>query len=106
FRSSREFDVRFAVVMTMCYLLDENELGKIFVRLEQINFSAIRSEYSMPLSAYYAKMGVAWLLATALSRYPDKVRLLMQRTCLPVDVVNLYKKKVRESLRTRHLSPL
>lgn len=106
FRSSREFDVRFAVVMTMCYLLDENELGKIFVRLEQINFSAIRSEYSMPLSAYYAKMSVAWLLATALAKYPDKVRLLMQKTCLPVDVVGLYKKKVRESLRTRHLPPL
>lgn len=106
FRSSREFDVRFAVVMTMCYLLDENELGKIFVRLEQINFSAIRSEYNMSLTAYYAKMGVAWLLATALAKYPDKVRLLMQKTCLPVDVVGLYKKKVRESLRTRHLPPL
>ena len=106
FRSSRECDVRFAVVMTMCYLLDENELGKIFVRLEQINFSAIRSEYNMPLPAYYAKMSVAWLLATALAKYPDKVRLLMQKTCLPVDVVGLYKKKVRESLRTRHLPPL
>ncbi len=105
-RSSREFDVRFAVVITMCYLLDENELGKIFVRLEQINFSAIRSEYNMPLPAYYAKMGVAWLLETALAKYPDKVRLLMQKTCLPVDVVGLYKKKVRESLRTRHLPPL
>ena len=106
FRSSREFDVRFAVVMTMCYLLDEKELGEIFVRLEQINFSAIRSEYNMSLTAYYAKMSVAWLLATALAKYPDKVRLLMQRTCLPVDVVSLYKKKVRESLRTRHLPPL
>ena len=106
FRSSREFDVRFAVVMTMCYLLDEKELGEIFVRLEQINFSAIRSEYNMPLPAYYAKMSVAWLLATALAKYPDKVRLLMQKTCLPVDVVSLYKKKVRESLRTRHLPPL
>jgi 3-methyladenine DNA glycosylase AlkD len=106
FRSSREFDVRFAVVMTMCYLLDKNELGKIFVRLEQINFSAIRSEYNLSLPAYYAKMSVAWLLATALAKYPDKVRLLMQRTCLPVDVVSLYKKKVRESLRTRHLPPL
>lgn len=106
FRSSREFDVRFAVVMTMCYLLDEKELSKIFVRLEQINFSAIRSEYNMSLTAYYAKMSVAWLLATALAKYPDKVRLLMQKTCLPVDVVSLYKKKVRESLRTRHLPPL
>ena len=106
FRSSREFDVRFAVVMTMCYLLDEKELSKIFVRLERINFSAIRSEYNMSLTAYYAKMSVAWLLATALAKYPDKVRLLMQKTCLPVDVVGLYKKKVRESLRTRHLPPL
>ena len=38
FRSSREFDVRFAVVITMSYLLDEKVLDEICVRLEQINF--------------------------------------------------------------------
>ena len=103
FRSSREFDVRFAVVMTMCYLLDENELGKIFVRLEQINFSAIRSEYNMPLPAYYAKMSVAWLLATALAKYPEQTREFVRKQTLPEDVIKLYVRKARESFRTRKM---
>lgn len=103
FRSSREFDVRFAVVMTMCYLLDENELGKIFVRLEQINFSAIRSEYNMLLPAYYAKMSVAWLLATALAKYPEQTREFVRKQTLPEDVIKLYVRKARESFRTRKM---
>lgn len=103
FRSSREFDVRFAVVMTMYYLLDENELGKIFVRLEQINFSAIRSEYNMPLPAYYAKMSVAWLLVTALAKYPEQTREFVRKQTLPEDVIKLYVRKARESFRTRKM---
>lgn len=103
FRSTREFDVRFAVVMTMCYLLDENELGKIFVRLEQINFSAIWSEYNMPLPAYYAKMSVAWLLATALEKYPEQTREFVRKQTLPEDVIKLYVRKARESFRTRKM---
>lgn len=103
FSSSREFDVRFAVVMTMCYLLDEKELGKIFVRLEQINFSAIRSEYNMPLPVYYAKMSVAWLLATALAKYPEQIREFVRKQTLPEDVIKLYVRKARESFRTRQV---
>ena len=103
FSSLREFDVRFAVVMTMCYLLDEKELGKIFVRLEQINFSAIRSEYNMPLPVYYAKMSVAWLLATALAKYPEQIREFVRKQTLPEDVIKLYVRKARESFRTRQV---
>ena len=103
FRSSREFDVRFAVVMTMCYLLDEKELGEIFVRLEQINFSAIWSEYNMPLPAYYAKMSVAWFLATALAKYPEQTREFVRKQTLPEDVIKLYVRKARESFRTRKM---
>ena len=103
FRSSREFDVRFAVVMTMCYLLDEKEQGEIFVRLEQINFSAIRSEYNMPLPAYYAKMSVAWLLATALAKYPEQIREFVRKQTLPEDVIKLYVRKARESFRIRKM---
>ena len=103
FSSLREFDVRFAVVMTMCYLLDEKELGKIFVRLEQINFSASRSEYNMPLPVYYAKMSVAWLLATALAKYPEQIREFVRKQTLPEDVIKLYVRKARESFRTRQV---
>ena len=103
FDSVREFDVRFAVVIAMWYLLEEKDLEKIFAHLEQINFSAIQSEYNMPLSAYYAKMSVAWLLATALAKYPEQTREFVRKQTLPEDVIKLYVRKARESFRTRQM---
>lgn len=101
FDSVREFDVRFAVVIAMWYLLEEKDLEKIFVHLEQINFSAIQSEYNMPLSAYYAKMSVAWLLATALAKHPEQTREFVRKNTLPEDIIRLYVRKARESFRTK-----
>ena len=103
FDSVREFDVRFAVVIAMWYLLEEKDLEKIFAHLEQINFSAIQSEYNMPLSAYYAKMSVAWLLATALAKHPEQTREFVRKQTLPEDVIKLYVRKARESFRTRQM---
>ena len=101
FDSVREFDVRFAVVIAMWYLLEEKDLEKIFAHLEQINFSAIQSEYNMPLSAYYAKMSVAWLLATALAKHPEQTREFVRKNTLPEDIIRLYVRKARESFRTK-----
>lgn len=101
FDSVREFDVRFAVVIAMWYLLEEKDLEKIFANLEQINFSAIQSEYNMPLSAYYAKMSVAWLLATALAKHPEQTREFVRKNTLPEDIIRLYVRKARESFRTK-----
>ena len=103
FDSVREFDVRFAVVIAMWYLLEEKDLEKIFAHLEQINFSAIQSEYNMPLSAYYAKMSVAWLLATVLAKHPEQTREFVRKQTLPEDVIKLYVRKARESFRTRQM---
>jgi 3-methyladenine DNA glycosylase AlkD len=103
FDSVREFDVRFAVVIAMWYLLEEKDLEKIFAHLEQINFSAIQSEYNMPLSAYYAKMSVAWLLATALAKHPEQTREFVRKNTLPEDIIRLYVRKARESFRTRKM---
>jgi hypothetical protein len=46
-------------------------------------------------------MGVAWLLATALAKFPDQTRAFVRSLNLPTDVVKLYIRKVRESFRTR-----
>ena len=45
FDSDREFEVRFAVVVSMCYFLDEEWLNKVFERINRLDFGHIKSEY-------------------------------------------------------------
>lgn len=120
FCSHREFEVRFAIVAAMCYFLDEEWLAKVFKRIEALDFNAIVSEYrtikGKPQTAqqgtvqgcapYYVRMGVAWLLATALANFPEQTRAFAHTTTLPDDVIRLYTRKARESFRTRHMSAL
>ena len=115
FDSDREFEVRFAVVVSMCYFLNEEWLDRVFLRLNRLNFDRIKSEYKsvkgkpkvaqqgsvQGAEPYYVRMGVAWLLATALAKFPDATRALVRSSNLPEDVVKLYIRKARESFRTR-----
>ncbi len=127
FSSGREFEVRFAVVMSMSHFLDPEYLPRIFSRLDRIDMSGIRSEYLGPSGAralggaeaamaagkgvaageppYYVKMGVAWCLATALAKFPEETRGYLRHSNLPEDVLRLYVRKARESFRTRGVSP-
>ena len=118
--SEREFEVRFAVVVSMCYFLNEGWLDRVFQRLNRLKFGRIKSEYKTvkgkPKMAqqctvqgaepYYVRMGVAWLLATALAKFPDETRAFVRSSKLPNDVVKLYIRKARESFRTRNVVAL
>ncbi len=118
FSSRREFEVRFAVIVSMCYLLD-SKIDDIFVHLDVLDFPSIVSDYRYSKSRpteiqagyvlgpepYYVRMAVAWLLATALAKYPDETRTYVRRCALPPDVLRLYTRKARESFRTRGISP-
>ena len=120
FRSTREFEVRFAIVATMTYLIDEEWLLQIFGQLEAIDFGKIKSDFrtikGKPQTAqqgtvqgrepYYVRMGVAWLLATALAKYPETTRAFANSSHLPEDVIKLYVRKARESFRTRTVAAL
>ena len=115
FASEREFEVRFAVVVSMCYFLDEEWLDKVFERINRLDFGRIKSKYktvkgkpkvaqqgtAQGAEPYYVRMGVAWLLATALAKFPDATRTFVRSSNLPADVVKLYIRKARESFRTR-----
>ncbi|MBO5835616.1 MAG: DNA alkylation repair protein [Bacteroidales bacterium] len=117
FDSQREFEVRFALVTAMCYFLHEDWLERIFHRINKLNFAAIKSEYTSikgkPEKAqqgcvqgtepYYVRMAVAWLLATALAKFPDETRSFVRSSNLPEDVLKLYVRKARESFRTRQM---
>ncbi|MBO5902400.1 MAG: DNA alkylation repair protein [Tidjanibacter sp.] len=115
FDSEHEFEVRFAVVVAMCYFLNEDWLGRVFVRLNSLNFGRIKSKYKTAkgkpkvaqqgtvqgAEPYYVRMGVAWLLATALAKFPEQTKAFVRSSNLPEDVVKLYIRKARESFRTR-----
>jgi 3-methyladenine DNA glycosylase AlkD len=121
FDSDKEFEVRFAVVMSMIFFLDTESFQKVTARLDSIDFSRIQSEFLSPKEAkvaeqvrgvakgerpYYVRMAVAWLLATALAKLPDQTRAYVNACNLPEDVIRLYKRKARESFRTRDVNPL
>ena len=102
--SDKEFEVRFAIVMSMCYLMKEEWLPAVFGQLEALDLSKIQSEYTSLPSPYYVRMGMAWLLATALAKFPDETRTFVNQSSLTEDVKRLYARKARESFRTRDVS--
>ena len=120
FDSECEFEVRFAVVVAMCYYLNEEWLKKVFAQLNSLDFGRIKSKYKsvkgkpkvaqqgtvQGAEPYYVRMGVAWMLATALAKFPDQTRAFVRSSNLPEDVVKLYIRKARESFRTRSVAAL
>lgn len=120
FASEHEFEVRFAVVTSMCYLLCEEWVGRVFERINDLCFDSIVSLYRtikgrpqraqegtvQGASPYYVRMGVAWLLATALAKFPERTRSFVRESQLPPDVIRLYVRKARESFRTRTVEAL
>lgn len=103
YNSEKEFEVRFAIVMSMCYLLKKEWLPIVFARLEAIDLSKIQSEYTSLPSPYYVRMGMAWLLATALAKFPNETRIFVNASTLTEDVKRLYARKARESFRTKNV---
>ena len=120
FDSEREFEVRFAVVVSMIYFLDEEWLDRLFERIDNLDFDRIKSKYTtikgkpkiaqqgavQGAEPYYVRMGVAWLLASALAKFPDQTRAFVCSSHLPADVVKLYIRKARESFKTRTIEAL
>ena len=115
FDSDREFEVRFAIVVAMSYFLNEEWIERLFQRIDSIDFNRIKSQYKTSkvkpkipqqglvqgTEPYYVRMGVAWLLATALAKFPDPTRSYVRTSHLPDDVIKLYIRKARESFITR-----
>ena len=92
----------------------------MFEKLDSLDFGQIISEYKsikgkpkraqqgtvQGAAPYYVRMGVAWLLATALAKFPEPTREYARSAHLPDDVIKLYIRKARESFRTRNTEAL
>lgn len=119
-KSHKEFEVRFAIVMSMVHFLDTEWFSVVCGKLDGLSFNKICSLYRkadkadkgtygqgtvIGESPYYVRMAVAWLLATSLAKLPDETRAYVNASRLPEDVKRLYARKARESFRTRTVSP-
>ena len=87
-KSSRTYEVRFAVLMLMTHFLKENFSDEIFDLVKNI-----KSE------EYYINMMIAWFFATALCYQNEKVLEILKAKILSVWVHNKTIQKAVESFR-------
>ena len=88
FSSEKEFDVRFAVVMSLCFFIDDQHIGQIFTRMDQINHDG-----------YYAKMAVAWAISVCYVTFPELTRSFLAQDRLDDFTHNKSLQKITESYR-------
>lgn len=122
-KSDKEFEVRFAVVLSMIYFLDDEWFPMVSANIDSLDLTHILSDYvsekygknpgapsdkgiAIGEPPYYVRMAVAWLLATALAKIPDMVRTYVRKSSLPKDVIKLYVRKSHESFRTRNVDAI
>ena len=86
--ASREYEIRFGVVMAMRYFMDERYLQKMFCA-----FSQIRHE------GYYVKMAVAWAVSVCFVKFPEATITFLRRNQLDEVTYNKSLQKIVESLR-------
>ena len=90
-----EFTVRTGIILSMVHLIGPEDLEKTFRSVEEAGFREGEP--------YYIRMGVAWLLATALSKDEERTREFARNSSLPSDILKLYVRKARESRRTKEV---
>ena len=88
FFSSKPYDVRFAVVMTLDYFSDEEYADRVF----QI-FDSIEN------NDYYVSMAVAWAVSVFFVHAPEQTWRYLRSNCLDDDTHNKALRKIIESHR-------
>ena len=74
----------------MSYYLTDDYIDTVLALLDGVNHDA-----------YYVKMAVAWALATALAKQPEKTWAYFQNHHLDMDT---WKKTIQKSLESRRIS--
>ncbi|MBQ6286842.1 MAG: NUDIX domain-containing protein [Bacteroidales bacterium] len=93
-----EFTRRVGVILLLSHYLGPEWIERTFSDIDSMSL-----EEGEP---YYVRMGVAWVLATALAKDARKTRSYLSHADLPQDILRLYVRKARESRITRDLNPL
>ena len=71
FKAEDEFERRVPVVLAMCHFLEPEDFDRT---LDRIGSLGLREG-----EPYYVRMAVAWLLATALAKNPDRTRAFVNK---------------------------
>ena len=86
--SDKEYEIRFGVVMTMKYFIDESHIDELFGFYDNITHDA-----------YYVKMAVAWAISFCFVAYPEKTMEYLMRAKLDDFTYNKAIQKTIESYR-------
>ena len=86
--SSKEFDIRFAVVMLLDFYIVDDYIGDVLSLLDKINHEG-----------YYVKMAVAWTLSVCFVKYPEKTMIYLKESNLDTFTYNKALQKITESFR-------
>lgn len=86
--SKREFEVRVVAVTLMSHFLNDDYIDRVIAVLD-----------SLYMEDYYAKMGVAWAVATIMAKYPDKCMEYLHLNHLDDWTYNKSIQKMLESYR-------
>ena len=89
-KSNKEFESRIVSVMLLSHYLDNEYIDHVIKALDGLN-----------TDRYYAKMGVAWAIATIMGKYPEKCLQYLQSNLCHLDQKTFNKslQKIKESYR-------
>ena len=83
---SREYFIRFGVVMLLNHYIDEEYIGRVLKIMESIRHDG-----------YYVKMAVAWNLSLCYIKFPEKTEALLKNNEMDDFTHNKAIQKIRES---------
>lgn len=89
FLSSKEYEIRFAVVMCLKNFINEEYLYKVFKRIDSLKEK----------KGYYVRMGIAWTVAEAFIKYPEITLQYLRDNNLDDFTFNKTIQKICESFR-------
>lgn len=86
--SDKEYEIRFGVVMTMKYFIDDSHIDELFALYDNIRHDG-----------YYVRMAVAWAVSFCFVSYPEKTMEYLKRSELDDFTYNKAIQKTIESYR-------
>ena len=88
FKSNKEYEIRFAIVMLLDHYVKEEYIDKIFKVVDNIKNEE-----------YYVEMGIAWLVAEMYIKFPKQTMEYLKNCKLNKFTYNKALQKARESYR-------
>lgn len=90
FKSNKEFELRFAIIILLDYYIEEKYINEIFKIVDKIR-----------TDKYYVQMGIAWLISVLYVKYPNETMEYLKENNLDKFTYNKSIQKIIESYRVK-----